>query len=85
MPIYSGNVPTVNCIPAPDANPIVQFIELFPTVGDAAAAAGVTREQLRKFRHRGYVSTRDRALHMARACSNRLSPARLMDLPRRAA
>lgn len=85
MPIYGGNVPTVNCIPAHDANPIEQFIELFPSVGEAAEAAGVTREQLRKFRHRGYVSTRDRALRMAKACHNRLSPARLMDLPRRAA
>lgn len=72
----------MNCITATTANPIEQFIGLFPTVGAAAQAAGVTREQLRKFRHRGYVSTRDRALHMARACRNRVSPARLLALPR---
>lgn len=74
----------MNCTSATVANPIEQFIELFPSVGEAADAAGVTREQLRKFRHRGYVSTRDRALHMARASRNRLTPARLMALPRRA-
>lgn len=75
----------MNCTSTTSANPIEQFIELFPTVGAAADAAGVTREQLRKFRHRGYVSTRERALHMARACRNRVSPARLLALPRKAA
>lgn len=84
MPICGCSVATVNCTSAANANPIEQFIELFPTVGAAANAAGVTREQLRKFRHRGYVSTRDRALHMARASRNRVSAARLLNLPARA-
>ena len=46
----------------------------------AAQAAGVSTAMLRKMRSRGYVSTRERALRMARACGFRLGAAELLAL-----
>ncbi len=59
-------------------NPVERFVRCFPTVAEAAGAAGVTTEMLRQFRKRGYVNTRDRALAMARGCRNKVSAADLL-------
>lgn len=59
-------------------NPIEQYREQFFSVKDAADAAGLSTEMLRKMRRKGYVPTRDRAVIMAKACGNRISAARLL-------
>jgi hypothetical protein len=64
------------------ANPVERFVDCFDTVKDAASAAGVTTEQLRQLRKRGYVNTRDRAIAMAEGCNQRVTAAALLDLPR---
>ncbi|WP_394537443.1 hypothetical protein PRJ39_14800 [Lysobacter enzymogenes] len=67
--------------PSAPPNPIERYIACFDTVRAAATAAGVSATMLRRMRSRGYVSTRQRALLMARACGFRLAPAELMALP----
>lgn len=64
----------------PRPNPIVRYIACFATANAAAEAAGVSAAMLRRMRVRGYVSTRDRALVMARACRFKVKPAELMAL-----
>lgn len=71
----------MNCKARQNPNPIERFVACFDSVGKAAEAAKVSTEMLRKMRHRGYVSTRDRALVMAGACRNRVKPAALLALP----
>ena len=68
----------MNCHSAIEANPVELFTALFPTVSDAAHAAGISTEQLRKMRLRGFVSTRDRAVKMAAATGGRVTAARLL-------
>lgn len=67
-------------VAAPRPNPIVRYIACFATANAAAEAAGVSAAMLRRMRVRGYVSTRDRALRMARACRFKVKPAELMAL-----
>jgi len=50
------------------ANPVERYIECFQSCAAAAFAAGISTEMLRRMRKRGYVTTRKRALIMARAC-----------------
>lgn len=69
---------TMNCTSATERNPVEAFAGLFPTLSEAAAAAGVSREMLRRMRQRGFVSTRDRALVMAKASGGRVSAAELL-------
>lgn len=71
----------MDCKAQQNPNPIERFIACFDSAREAAEAAEVSREMLRKMRHRGYVSTRDRALVMAGACRNRVKPAALLALP----
>lgn len=66
--------------PGPRPNPIERYIACFETVRAAALAAGVSTAMLRKMRSRGYVSTRQRALRMARACGFRVGAAELLAL-----
>lgn len=66
--------------PSPRPNPIERYIACFETVRAAADAAGVSTAMLRRMRSRGYVSTRQRALRMARACGFRLAAAELLAL-----
>ena len=68
----------MNCDSATIHNPVERFVSLFPTIGAAATAAGVTTEMLRQMRRRGFVSTRDRALHMAGASEGRVTAAELL-------
>lgn len=68
----------MNCTSATDSNPVEVFTALFPTISDAADAAGVSREMLRKMRRQGFVSTRDRAVRMAAAVEGRVSAAQLL-------
>lgn len=62
------------------ANPVTRYVACFATVQAAASAAGITTEMLRRMRKRGYVSTRKRALVMARACGFRVEATELMAL-----
>lgn len=64
-------------------NPVERFVDCFDTVKQAASAAGVTTEQLRQLRKRGYVNTRDRAIVMTEGCNQRVTAAALLDLPPR--
>lgn len=64
-------------------NPVQRFVDCFDTVKQAATAAGITTEQLRQLRKRGYVNTRDRAIVMAEGCNQRVTAAALLDLPKR--
>lgn len=66
--------------PSSRPNPIERYIACFATVRAAAEAAGVSAAMLRRMRSRGYVSTRQRALRMARACGLRLTAAELLAL-----
>ncbi|QQP96928.1 hypothetical protein [Lysobacter enzymogenes] len=66
--------------PSARPNPIERYIACFVTVRAAADAAGVSTAMLRRMRARGYVSTRQRALRMARACGFRLQAAELLAL-----
>lgn len=68
----------MNCTSAPESNPVELFTALFPTVADAAAAAGVSPQMLFRMRRRGFVSTRDRAVRMAEASQGRVSAAQLL-------
>ena len=68
----------MNCIPTHPQNPVDLWVALFPTVGEAATAAGVSTEMLRKIRRRGYVSTRDRAIKMAEAAGGVVTAAELL-------
>lgn len=70
----------MNCITAQKSNPIERFVRCFPSISAAAEAAEVSREMLRKLRHQGYVSTRDRALVMSRACKGKVKPSELLAL-----
>lgn len=70
----------MNCITAQKYNPIERFVRCFPTVTAAAEAAEVSREMLRKLRHQGYVTTRDRALVMSEACKGKVKPSELLAL-----
>ncbi|RPE81599.1 hypothetical protein [Vulcaniibacterium tengchongense] len=63
-------------------NPIVRYVACFGSVREAAQAAGVSTEMLRRMRKRGYVSTRQRALQMAQACQFRVKATELMALTR---
>lgn len=67
-------------------NPVERYVECFARVQDAAAAAGVSTEALRKMRKAGHVTTRSRALHMSQMCNSKVSPAELLavDKARRA-
>lgn len=67
--------------PSASPNAIERYIACFATVRAAAEAAGISTAMLRRMRSHGYVSTRQRALVMARACGFRLAPAELMALP----
>lgn len=69
---------TMDCVPAQTANPVDRFVSCFGTVGEAATAAGVSTEMLRRMRHRGYVTTRDRAMVMAEACKHHVKAAELL-------
>jgi len=62
------------------ANPVERYIECFHSCGAAAQAAGISTEMLRRMRKRGYVTTRKRALIMARACSFRVDAIELLAL-----
>lgn len=66
--------------PSARPNPIERYIDCFETVRAAADAAGVSASMLRRMRVCGYVSTRERALRMARGCGFRLTAAELMAL-----
>lgn len=70
----------MNCITTQKSNPIERFVSCFPSVTAAAEGAGVSREMLRQIRHRGYVSTRERALVMSKACNGKVKPAELLAL-----
>lgn len=63
-----------------ELNPVERYTACFPSVGTAAAAAGISTEMLRRMRLQGFVSTRDRALRMAAACGDRVSAVELMGL-----
>lgn len=73
----------MKCMNANPNDALARYVACFPTIGEAAVAAGVSREQLRKMRRRGHVPTRDRALVMYEACRRRVAPADLMDLPKK--
>ena len=62
------------------ANPVERYVECFNSCGAAAQAAGISTEMLRRMRKRGYVTTRKRALIMARACSFRVDAIELLAL-----
>ena len=62
------------------ANPVERYVECFHSCGAAAQAAGISTEMLRRMRKRGYVTTRKRALIMARACSFRVDAIELLAL-----
>jgi len=62
------------------ANPVERYVECFHSYGAAAQAAGISTEMLRRMRKRGYVTTRKRALIMARACSFRVDAIELLAL-----
>lgn len=68
----------MDCITPPPVNPVERFVACFGTVKEAALAAQVSTEMLRKMRLQGYVSTRDRAITMAVACQNRVPAAELL-------
>lgn len=63
-----------------NANPIVRYARCFDSNIEAANAVGISTEALRKMRLRGYVSTRDRALQMARACNGKVAVTDLLGL-----
>lgn len=62
------------------ANAVERYVECFHSCGAAAQAAGISTEMLRRMRKRGYVTTRKRALIMARACSFRVDAIELLAL-----
>lgn len=62
-------------------NPVAQYVACFETAQAAATAAGISTEMLRRMRKRGFVTTRKRALVMARACGFRVDAMQLMALP----
>ncbi len=62
------------------ANPVERYAECFHSCSAAAHAAGITTEMLRRMRKRGYVTTRKRALIMARACGFRADAIELLAL-----
>jgi len=62
------------------ANPVERYVECFHSYSAAAQAAGISTEMLRRMRRRGYVTTRKRALIMARACSFRVDAIELLAL-----
>jgi hypothetical protein len=61
-------------------NPVIQFESCFATKIAAAKAAGLTREMLRLHRNRGYVTTRDLAVRMEKACGRAVSATQLLAL-----
>lgn len=61
-------------------NPVERYVECFANYQAAALAAGVSTEMLRRMRKRGFVTTRKRALLMARACGFRVDAIELMAL-----
>ncbi|HZX77705.1 hypothetical protein [Lysobacter sp.] len=63
------------------ANPVERYVACFQTVQAAAKAAGISGEMLRRMRKRGFVTTRKRALIMARACGFRVEATQLLALP----
>ncbi|MBU8977972.1 MULTISPECIES: hypothetical protein [unclassified Lysobacter] len=62
------------------ANPVDRYVACFPSCQIAAAAAGVSTEMLRRMRRCGFVTTRKRALLMARACGFRVDAIELLGL-----
>jgi len=62
------------------ANPVERYVACFPSCQMAAEAAGISSEMLRRIRRRGFVTTRKRALLMARACGFRVDAIELMAL-----
>lgn len=74
---------TMNCTSQKTANPIEQFIGCFDSVEAAAKGAGISYEMLRRMRHRGYATTRERAIVMATACGDRIAPAELLGLKKK--
>jgi hypothetical protein len=71
----------MDCNPSRFANPVERFVACFDTIGQAAEAAQISTEMLRRFRQRGFVATRDRALVMAEACGSKVTAAELLALP----
>lgn len=63
------------------ANPVERYVACFQTVQAAALAAGISGEMLRRMRKRGFVTTRKRALIMARACGYQVDAMQLLALP----
>lgn len=59
-------------------NPVLQFESCFRTKGEAAASVDLTREMLRIHRNRGYVTTRDLAVRMEKACKRAVTAAQLL-------
>lgn len=62
-------------------NPVERYVACFETVTAAASAAGISSEMLRRMRKRGFVTTRKRALVMARACGFQVDARQLLALP----
>lgn len=62
-------------------NPVERYVACFQTVQAAALAAGISSEMLRRMRKRGFVTTRKRALIMARACGYQVEAMQLLALP----
>jgi hypothetical protein len=61
-------------------NPVERYVACFETVTAAASAAGISSEMLRRMRKRGFVTTRKRALVMARACGFQVDARQLLAL-----
>lgn len=59
-------------------NDVERYTAVFPSVREAAAAAGISTEMLRRMRRQGYVATRERALRMAEACGHHVTAAGLL-------
>jgi hypothetical protein len=62
------------------ANPVERYVDCFRSCQAAADAAGISTEMLRRLRKRGFVTTRKRALIMARACGFRVDAIELLAL-----
>ena len=62
------------------ANPVERYVDCFHSCQAAADAAGISTEMLRRLRKRGFVTTRKRALIMARACGFRVDAIELLAL-----
>lgn len=59
-------------------NPVARYARCFETLTEAARAAEISTEMLRRMRLRGYVSTRDRAILMSQACNGKVAAAELL-------